>query len=128
MFKPTVLTDTVKVNNLHTNGLQLGLATVTASDGIIIPSDVKSVVRVLPDDPETETDNWFTLLTPNAAGHMLLLSNHAGAALRDSNGKLADLPARHAGMYVFLGSGVWMQISSQQIPEDSRLLTDVDQG
>jgi hypothetical protein len=120
--------DTVGVSTLHTESLQLGLATVTASDGIVIP--VKSVVRVLPDDadPLTETDNWFTLLTPGAAGHMLLLSNHADAALRDSNGKLADLPAGYAGMYVFLGSGVWMQVSSQAIPEDNRLLTDVDEG
>ncbi len=123
-------TDTVSVNNLHTESLQLGLATVSAADGIVIPSDEKSVVRVLPDDadPLTETDNWFTLRTPSAAGHTLVLANHADAPLRDSNGKLADLPAAHAGVYIFLGSGVWIQISSQAIPPDSRLLTDVDEG
>ena len=32
-------TDTVNVNKLHTESLQLGLATVLAADGIMIPSD-----------------------------------------------------------------------------------------
>lgn len=123
-------TDTVKTKNLRTDTLQLGLVTVMAADGIVIPSDEKSVVRVLPDDadPSTETDNWFTLRAPSAAGHVLLLTNHADAPLRDSNGKLADLPAGYAGIYVFLGSGVWMQVSSQAIPPDFRLLADVGAG
>ena len=121
-------TDTVSVTNLNVDTLQLGLATVTAVDGILIP--VRAVVRVLPDDadPNTVTANYFTLQAPTGAGHMLVMTNHADAALRDGNGRLADLPAGHAGVYVFLGSGVWMQISSQAIPADARLLTDVDAG
>ena len=118
--------DVVGVTALRTESLRLAVEEVVASDAIVIPA--KAVVRVLPDDedPATVTANWFTLQTPPEAGHTLLLSNHADAALRDSNGRLQDLPSGYAAQYVFLGSGTWMQFSSQPVPEDSRLLAPVD--
>lgn len=94
--------------------LRLGVAEVTAADSIVVPGTA-SVVRVLA--AASVFQNYYTLQSPgsSAAGHNLLLVNHASTQLRHSSSSLPVVAAGHAAQFVFLGGTSWLMLQSTAV-------------